>query len=157
VSKVKFKYLRSKSLKIVCSESDAHQIVDPLTAFTAIVFDMDRIDEFPAVQTMIDSMSTAKARLSTLMAVTLGRIVNPKKLVQLTAEIIPFGGYIKISVVENVSVVDEVILRQPWSITLRHRTKQPLSMLLYQIYVANNPDKTEEECVGVTSRMLDNM
>lgn len=91
-------YLRSKSLKISCSEERALEIVRPVVDFTAYILSLTRIVEVPSFESMRDSLMPSKISLAGLLAAKLSKPINPEGLTITNVEAASGGGYFKVSV-----------------------------------------------------------
>lgn len=90
--------LRSKTLKIACSEERALEIVKPIFNLTAYILNLKKNLEIPSFESMQSSIMSSKTSLAKLLAVVLMKPIEPKGLRINDVQALLSGGYFKVGV-----------------------------------------------------------
>lgn len=148
--------LRTKTLKISCTEEDALAIVTPLVNITAYFLAVTRTDEMPSFSAISESVSTSKTRLAMLISNAVGKVVNPKHLNTISVEVIPIGGYFRVQLVESVENEKGGQTLQRYNITLGCITQCTLVEKISAVIKNENPNGLDSETLAVltTKRLL---
>lgn len=87
---------RPKTIRIICGEERALEIVLPLVNFTAYILSVEKNGEVPSLESMKAALIPSKISLAKLMATKLEKPIEPDCLSILKIEIVLVGGYFKL-------------------------------------------------------------
>lgn len=146
--------LRTKSLKITCSEEDALIIVPPFVNITSYFLSVTRTNELPNLTSIRNSVKDAKIRLSSMISNALCKVVDYNQISNISIEVIAFGGYFKISLLETIPNDKGGVTIQGYNITLQCVTECPLISKLMVIIRNNNKDLKDNEVAELTDKMF---
>lgn len=145
----KFINLKTRSLRITCSEELALEIVNPIVAMTAYMLSVSSISEIPDVETLTNSIMSSKTKLATLIANAITRPIDPKTLNTISIEVELTGGYFKIYVRESIYNKENILINQRFNIILKCETNCTLiDKLMFKLkakYRKLNITKTSKE------------
>lgn len=140
--------IRTKSLRIKCSEEDALSIVIPFVNITAYCLSITTNRDMPDLVSFQNSVASAKTRLASLMGNQLQRAVDFKNLNGFQIDVVACGGYFKISLSETIAA--PINTRQSFNVTLMCSTTCSLIDKMMQITKFKNNLLTSKEVANLT-------
>lgn len=114
----------AKQLRVnTCTEEQIKSIVLPVLNFTAYCISINTPNELPAIESMLAALQPAKIELARILANALQKVVFSENLNSISVEIIPIGGYFKISVTDGYGFT-----AQKYNLVLTEYSRLPLLM-----------------------------
>lgn len=138
--KPNFVRVRGRSVTLHVSEDELKEYSKLVTDITAYMLSVTRFNEMPSIKTIRNSILPAKIWIAKRLSQKLNEVIAPDTVTGLGLVLYTFAGYAKTEF-DLVKVIDGVIHRQTFKVTLIDKSETSLIMKYGQVHNAQDAEK----------------